>query len=76
MGSGIATALLVGNISVVLKEVNPQFLQRGQKTIAGQFCETTVAFPFFFFPIDVWIVIFVDVVLKHQVTINDITEQH
>ncbi|KAM3346799.1 hypothetical protein ACQJBY_021026 [Aegilops geniculata] len=35
MGSGIATALLVGNISVVLKEVNPQFLQRGQKTIAG-----------------------------------------
>ena len=45
MGSGIATALLVGNISVVLKEVNPQFLQRGQKTIAGQFCETTVAFP-------------------------------
>ena len=38
MGSGIATALLVGNISVVLKEVNSQFLQRGQKTIAGQFC--------------------------------------
>uniref|UniRef100_A0A453NCZ0 Uncharacterized protein n=1 Tax=Aegilops tauschii subsp. strangulata TaxID=200361 RepID=A0A453NCZ0_AEGTS len=35
MGSGIATALLVSNISVVLKEVNPQFLQRGQKTIAG-----------------------------------------
>lgn len=35
MGSGIATALLVGNISVVLKEVNPQFLQRGQNTIAG-----------------------------------------
>ncbi|KQJ94379.1 peroxisomal fatty acid beta-oxidation multifunctional protein [Brachypodium distachyon] len=35
MGSGIATALLVGNISVVLKEVNPQFLKRGQNTIAG-----------------------------------------
>jgi enoyl-CoA hydratase/3-hydroxyacyl-CoA dehydrogenase len=35
MGSGIATALLVGNISVVLKEINTQFLQRGQKTIAG-----------------------------------------
>ncbi|KAM3240126.1 hypothetical protein ACQJBY_053672 [Aegilops geniculata] len=35
MGSGIATALLVSNIFVVLKEVNPQFLQRGQKTIAG-----------------------------------------
>lgn len=38
MGSGIATALLVSNISVVLKEVNPQVLQRGQKTIAGQSC--------------------------------------
>jgi enoyl-CoA hydratase/3-hydroxyacyl-CoA dehydrogenase len=37
MGSGIATALLVGNISVVLKEVNSQFLERGQKMIAGQF---------------------------------------
>ncbi|KAG2657735.1 hypothetical protein PVAP13_1KG238500 [Panicum virgatum] len=35
MGSGIATALLVSNISVVLKEVNPQFLQRGEKMIAG-----------------------------------------
>lgn len=35
MGSGIATALLVSNISVVLKEVNPQVLQRGQKTIAA-----------------------------------------
>jgi enoyl-CoA hydratase/3-hydroxyacyl-CoA dehydrogenase len=37
MGSGIATALLVGNISVVLKEVNSQFLEKGQKMIAGQF---------------------------------------
>jgi enoyl-CoA hydratase/3-hydroxyacyl-CoA dehydrogenase len=35
MGSGIATALLVSNISVVLKEVNPQFLQRGERMIAG-----------------------------------------
>ncbi|KAG8070505.1 hypothetical protein GUJ93_ZPchr0006g41151 [Zizania palustris] len=35
MGSGIATALLVSNTSVVLKEVNPQFLQRGQKMIAA-----------------------------------------
>ncbi|GJM90849.1 hypothetical protein PR202_ga07169 [Eleusine coracana subsp. coracana] len=35
MGSGIATALLVGNISVVLKEVNSQFLERGQKMIAA-----------------------------------------
>jgi enoyl-CoA hydratase/3-hydroxyacyl-CoA dehydrogenase len=36
MGSGIATALLVSNISVVLKEVNPQFLQRGEQMIAGE----------------------------------------
>ncbi|KAL5207733.1 hypothetical protein ABZP36_032168 [Zizania latifolia] len=35
MGSGIATALLVSNISVVLKEVNSQFLQRGQQMIAA-----------------------------------------
>ncbi|XP_022679442.1 peroxisomal fatty acid beta-oxidation multifunctional protein isoform X2 [Setaria italica] len=35
MGSGIATSLLISNISVVLKEVNPQFLQRGQKMIAA-----------------------------------------
>lgn len=44
MGSGIATALLVSNISVVLKEVNPQFLQRGEKMIAGQFFCIAVAF--------------------------------
>nr|CAB3449588.1 unnamed protein product [Digitaria exilis] len=35
MGAGIATALLVSNISVVLKEVNAQFLQRGQNMIAA-----------------------------------------
>ncbi|CAL5022655.1 unnamed protein product [Urochloa decumbens] len=35
MGSGIATSLLISNISVVLKEVNPQFLQKGQKMIAA-----------------------------------------
>lgn len=44
MGSGIATSLLVSNISVVLKEVNPQFLQRGEKTIAGQSLYTAAAF--------------------------------
>ena len=44
MGSGIATALLVSNISVVLKEVNPQFLQRGEKMIAGQSLYIAVAF--------------------------------
>ncbi|OMO87975.1 Crotonase superfamily [Corchorus capsularis] len=33
MGSGIATALLVSNIYVVLKEVNSEFLLKGIKTI-------------------------------------------
>ena len=44
MGSGIATALLLGNISVVLKEVNPQFLQRGQKMVTGHSLYTVGAF--------------------------------
>jgi enoyl-CoA hydratase/3-hydroxyacyl-CoA dehydrogenase len=44
MGSGIATALLVSNISVVLKEVNPQFLQRGEQMIAGESLYIAVAF--------------------------------
>ncbi|KAF8400813.1 hypothetical protein HHK36_014115 [Tetracentron sinense] len=33
MGSGIATALLLGNISVVLKEINSEYLQKGMKAI-------------------------------------------
>ncbi|KAK9142635.1 hypothetical protein Syun_012035 [Stephania yunnanensis] len=33
MGSGIATALLLSNISVVLKEINAEYLQKGMKTI-------------------------------------------
>ncbi|KAK1437550.1 hypothetical protein QVD17_03344 [Tagetes erecta] len=33
MGSGIATALIVSNISVVLKEVNSEYLTRGIKMI-------------------------------------------
>jgi enoyl-CoA hydratase/3-hydroxyacyl-CoA dehydrogenase len=35
MGSGIATACLLNNISVVLKEVEPKFLERGVKMISG-----------------------------------------
>ncbi|XP_050218114.1 peroxisomal fatty acid beta-oxidation multifunctional protein AIM1 [Mercurialis annua] len=35
MGSGIATALLVSNIYVVLKEINPDYLQKGIKIIEG-----------------------------------------
>nr|XP_043623548.1 peroxisomal fatty acid beta-oxidation multifunctional protein AIM1-like [Erigeron canadensis] len=33
MGSGIATALILSNINVVLKEVNSEYLQKGIKTI-------------------------------------------
>lgn len=35
MGSGIATALLLSNVSVVLKEINSEFLQKGVRTIEG-----------------------------------------
>ncbi|KAK1417331.1 hypothetical protein QVD17_26458 [Tagetes erecta] len=35
MGSGIATALILGNINVVLKEVNSEYLQKGIKTITA-----------------------------------------
>ena len=35
MGSGIATALLLSNINVVLKEVNADFLAKGIKSIQG-----------------------------------------
>lgn len=35
MGSGIATALILSNIHVVLKEINAEYLQRGTKMIEG-----------------------------------------
>lgn len=35
MGSGIATALILGNIYVVLKEINREYLLKGIKTIEG-----------------------------------------
>ncbi|KNA09415.1 hypothetical protein SOVF_153790 [Spinacia oleracea] len=35
MGSGIATALLLGNIQVLLKEVNAEFLSKGLTTVQG-----------------------------------------
>ena len=37
MGSGIATALLLSNINVILKEVNSEFLSRGIKSIEGKY---------------------------------------
>ncbi|TYK10724.1 peroxisomal fatty acid beta-oxidation multifunctional protein AIM1 isoform X1 [Cucumis melo var. makuwa] len=33
MGSGIATALILSNIHVVVKEISPEYLQKGIKTI-------------------------------------------
>lgn len=35
MGSGIATALIMSNIYVVLKEINSEYLLKGIKTIEG-----------------------------------------
>lgn len=35
MGSGIATVLILSNVSVVLKEINHEYLQKGMKTIEG-----------------------------------------
>lgn len=37
MGSGIATALILSNIHVVLKEVNSEYLMKGIKTIEGDY---------------------------------------
>lgn len=35
MGSGIATAFIINNIYVILKEVNSEFLLKGIKMIEG-----------------------------------------
>ena len=37
MGSGIATALILSNISVVPKEVNFEYLLKGLKSVEGFF---------------------------------------
>lgn len=37
MGSGIATALLLSNIRVVLKEINSEFLMKGIKSVEGYY---------------------------------------
>lgn len=37
MGSGIATALLLSNIRVVLKEINPEYLSKGIKSVEGYY---------------------------------------
>jgi enoyl-CoA hydratase/3-hydroxyacyl-CoA dehydrogenase len=36
MGSGIATALILNNILVILKEINEKFLQAGIARIRGE----------------------------------------
>lgn len=40
MGSGIATALLLSDIFVVLKEINSEYLLRGIKVIEGETCSS------------------------------------
>lgn len=42
MGSGIATALIVSNIYVVLKEINSDYLQKGIKMIEGSYLSLTL----------------------------------
>lgn len=37
MGSGIATALIVSNYPVILKEVNENFLQAGIGRVKGEY---------------------------------------
>lgn len=36
MGSGIATALILSNTSVILKEIDSNYLQKGLKTIQSK----------------------------------------
>lgn len=36
MGSGIATALILNNVYVILKEINSEYLLKGIKSIEGQ----------------------------------------
>lgn len=36
MGSGIATDLILANVSVILKEINSEYLLRGIRTIEGE----------------------------------------
>lgn len=47
MGSGIATALILSNYSVILKEVNDKFLQGGLGRVKGkpQLCSLTKLSP-------------------------------
>lgn len=35
MGSGIATALIISNISVVVKEINHEYLSKALKSVEG-----------------------------------------
>lgn len=42
MGSCIATAPIIGNIHVVLKEINLDYLQKGIKRIEGSFFHPSI----------------------------------
>lgn len=46
MGSGIATALILSNYSVILKEVNEKFLQAGIDRVKGDAADSPPCFYF------------------------------
>ena len=46
MGSGIATALLLSNIRVVIKEINSEYLLKGIKSIEGSHLILSRPYPF------------------------------
>lgn len=46
MGSGIATSLILGNITVFLKEINSEYLLKGMKTVEGGYYIDTFCAPF------------------------------
>ncbi|MBA0693804.1 hypothetical protein Goari_004151 [Gossypium aridum] len=46
MGSGIATSLMLSNITVFLKEINSEYLLKGMKTVEGGYYIDTLCAPF------------------------------
>lgn len=42
MGSGIATALILSNTHVILKEINSEYLLKGVKSIEGAYVDAFI----------------------------------
>lgn len=47
MGSGIATALILSSIQVILKEINFDYLQKSLKSIEGTFPTFWMSFSYY-----------------------------